>query len=84
MTPTLSALATLALPALPITLSYVATCVLQPFKTCRACHGTGTLRSPLINTTRLCPHCHATGLRLRLGRHLYNHTRRLTHRRNHH
>lgn len=64
-----------------ITLSYIATCAIWPFKACRRCHGSGRLRSPLIKAIRLCPNCEATGLRIRLGRHAWNTFARL-HRKN--
>lgn len=56
---------------------YVLVCAGWPFARCRRCHGTGSLRAPLGRGRRLCPRCDATGLRLRLGRRLWNHLRRL-------
>jgi hypothetical protein len=65
------------LVALVITLGYLATCVVWPFKACRRCEGTGKLRSPIVRAIRLCPRCNATGLRLRIGRKAFNAYRRL-------
>ena len=70
-------LAPLVITALFFTLGYIATCAVWPFKACRRCHGSGKLRSPLIKAIRLCPRCDATGLRIRIGRHLWNRFRRL-------
>jgi len=67
------ALVTLAI----VTLGYFATCAIWPFKPCRRCAGTGTLRSPFLRAIRLCPHCDASGLRLRFGRRVWNAYRRL-------
>lgn len=72
-------LAPLVVTALVFTLGYIATCAVWPFKACRRCHGSGKLRSPLIKAIRLCPLCGATGLRIRIGRHLWNRFRRLHH-----
>lgn len=65
------------------TLSYIATCVIWPFKSCRRCYGTGRLRSPVVKAIRLCPNCNATGLRIRIGRRAWNAFARL-HRQNRH
>lgn len=66
------------LATLAITLGYIGTCALWPFKPCRYCHGTGKLRSPVIGAIRLCPRCpQASGLRLRAGRKAFNTYRRL-------
>ncbi|WP_460957558.1 hypothetical protein [Parasphingorhabdus pacifica] len=66
-----------------VTFGYFVTCWFWPFKTCRTCRGTGTLRSPFLRALRLCAPCHGTGLRLRTGRKAINAARRV-HRANHH
>lgn len=81
MTPTLSPLATLMIAALIITFGYFATCVLWPFKPCRACSGTGKRHARIVRAFRLCPRCRGTGRRIRIGRHAYN---LANHRRRHH
>ena len=60
-----------------VTLSYGLSCLLWPFRTCRWCHGARKHRSPAGRTYRICRHCHATGLRLRAGRRVWNAARRL-------
>lgn len=67
-------LAALALICAP--LAYVAACAFWPFKACRRCHGTGALRNPIFGGVRLCPSCDASGLRLRLGRRIFDAYRR--------
>lgn len=80
MTPHADPLAVLLLPLLIVTLGYIGTCVIWPFKACRRCHGTGRLHSALLlGAYRLCPHCEATGLRLRIGRRVWNAYRHLHH-----
>jgi hypothetical protein len=61
-----------------VTIGYALTCAVWPFAACRRCHGTGRLRSPLGRAYRLCPRCNRTGLRLRIGRRIYNHVRSLS------
>ena len=74
---TLEPLADVLLLVAPlITLGYVASCVLWPFKACRRCEGLGQIAGP-FGGIRLCRHCDATGLRLRLGRRVWNAFRRL-------
>lgn len=77
MTPTDAALGPIVLIGLFVTISYIATCAVWPFKACRRCHGSGKLRSPLVKAIRLCPRCEATGLRIRIGRHVWNRLRRV-------
>lgn len=56
-----------------ITVGYLITCMIWPFGPCRRCHGEGKLRSPVSRrTSRYCPRCHHTGLRLRIGRRVIN------------
>lgn len=67
---------TLLLLALPITLSYVASCLFWPFRACRRCDGYGQLRG-WLGGIRPCPACQGTGLRLRFGRRVINTFRHL-------
>lgn len=68
----LSLIASLLCPALSIiTLCYAALCAASPFGPCRRCNGIGRTRLG-IRRGRLCRHCNATGIRIRLGRRLWN------------
>ncbi len=58
-----------------ITFGYVLVCAVWPYRPCRRCGGTGKLHGG-FGGIRYCPRCNHTGLRLRLGRHLYNLLRR--------
>ena len=60
-----------------VTLCYLVTCGVWPFKPCRTCKGTGRFRSALLGAVRLCRRCKGTGLRLRLGRRAWNAATRL-------
>lgn len=73
-----------------MTLGYIARCWLRPFTVCDRCRGTGTAptttmdrlrgRSPrprALHARPDCRRCRGTGLRLRIGRRLYNHFRRI-------
>lgn len=61
-----------------VTIGYFATCAIWPFRSCRRCHGSGKLHSPLFKKAlRLCPACNGSGLRLRVGRKAWNAYRRL-------
>lgn len=87
--PTLAATATTAgtAPGLPagflvlavalVTVGYGVSCLLWPFRSCRWCSGAGKHRSPAGRTYRVCRHCDATGLRLRVGRRVWNVARRM-------
>lgn len=59
-----------------VALGYIASCALWPFKACRRCEGFGQIAGP-FGGIRLCRNCDATGLRLRLGRRVWNAFRRL-------
>lgn len=59
-----------------ITFGYAVSCALWPYKACRRCEGHGQISGP-FGGIRLCRHCDATGLRLRLGRRAWNAFRRL-------
>jgi hypothetical protein len=73
---------------LTITLGYALLCTASPFGTCRRCHGQPPARRRALTPARIlgggspyrrvCRRCHGSGIRLRLGRRLYNHLRRLS------
>jgi hypothetical protein len=60
-----------------VTFRYFALCWIKPFRTCRKCEGRGRLTTPFGRLTRQCRRCRGTGHRLRLGRHVINHYRRI-------
>jgi DnaJ-class molecular chaperone len=60
-----------------ITLGYAAVCAASPFGTCRRCSGTGRTGAARGWHSRPCRHCDATGIRIRLGRHLYHQANRV-------
>jgi len=65
--------ASLLCPALiVITLGYAALCSAAPFRTCRRCNGTSRRGTRRGLRSRPCRRCDATGIRIRLGRHLFN------------
>lgn len=65
--------ASLLCPALAvITLGYAIVCAVSPFGTCRRCAGLGRIGTARGRHSRPCQHCDATGIRIRLGRHLYH------------
>jgi Zn finger protein HypA/HybF involved in hydrogenase expression len=71
---TLASFACLALVA--TTLGYAAVCVALPFGRCRRCRGTGRRYSSLSRRLyRYCPRCDGTGLRVRLGRRVWEYLR---------
>lgn len=59
-----------------VTLGYLGMCLVWPFTACRRCGGAGQHHGP-FGGIRLCGHCDGTGLRLRLGRRIWNALRRL-------
>ncbi|MEU1312189.1 hypothetical protein ABZ419_25285 [Streptomyces cinnamoneus] len=66
-----------AIPALLfITLSYAVLCTVRPFGTCRKCRGFGfamtTDRKGRPKRGKHCRRCDGHGIRIRLGRHLWN------------
>ena len=77
MTPDVSSTMFLLAILLLITLGYIGSCKLWPFKACRTCRGTGKLHSPFIRAIRHCPPCGGTGLRPRIGLKAWNAYRRL-------
>ena len=66
----------LLLPALLMTLGYLGSCVVWPFKACRTCQGHGQFQG-FLGGIRLCGACDGTGLRLRFGRRVINTVRRI-------
>jgi hypothetical protein len=56
---------------------YLASCAVWPFANCRRCHGIGRFHSHSGRAWRSCRRCKGTGARLRLGRRVINHFRRL-------
>jgi hypothetical protein len=76
--------------ALIVTVGYGLKCWIRPFTDCHRCHGTGGSPRRLLDRWRrhpgrpraaralpTCPRCRGTGLRLHIGRRLYNHLSRL-------
>jgi hypothetical protein len=59
-----------------VTLGYLMMCAIWPFKACRRCDGIGMFHGP-FGGIRLCGICDGTGLRLRLGRRMWNAFQRL-------
>ncbi|GAA3669150.1 hypothetical protein GCM10022224_036610 [Nonomuraea antimicrobica] len=70
-------LAAAFLVALVWVLGYAAACAANPFGRCHRCDGHGKTINPNGRVKRFCRHCDGTGLRLRLGRCLFNYLRRL-------
>jgi hypothetical protein len=65
-------IASLLCPSLAsIALCYGLLCAASPFKRCRHCGGAGRLMSR-GRFGRPCSGCHAVGIRIRYGRHLWN------------
>jgi hypothetical protein len=71
MTTLFTAAIPLLIPGLLLTLGYLGTCLLFPFRACKHCQLQGWLGG-----IRFCPACNGTGLRLRAGRRLINALRR--------
>ncbi|MFD3943597.1 hypothetical protein [Streptomyces sp. NPDC058579] len=69
------ALLAIALP-LFVTLGYAALCAASPFGQCRKCDGLGfaltTDRKGKPKRGKHCRRCQGHGIRIRLGRHLFN------------
>lgn len=76
MNPHLTAAITLAAPTILITLGYLGWCWISPFKPCQRCAGTGQTITRILRRPRACRRC-TNGLRLRTGRRVINHLRRL-------
>ncbi|MFF4263024.1 hypothetical protein [Streptomyces virginiae] len=62
--------------ALLFTLGYVGLCAASPFGRCRKCHGLGFAlthdRKGKPKRGKHCRRCDGHGIRIRVGRHLYN------------
>lgn len=70
MTPT-TTLSVAAAAAITLwTLAYAGLCALRPYRPCPRCRGTGTRQA--IIRVKDCTPCKRTGLRLRLGRRMWN------------
>ncbi|MBB5871979.1 DnaJ-class molecular chaperone [Allocatelliglobosispora scoriae] len=67
---------TLTCPAIVVTLGYAALCAVSPYARCRRCHGTGHVKA-FPRRSRPCGSCRTEGLKLRHGRRVANHLRRL-------
>ncbi|GIH27937.1 hypothetical protein Aph01nite_62470 [Acrocarpospora phusangensis] len=74
------ALALLVLAAIVWLLGYATACALFPFGKCRRCNGEGRhpRRFALTKSSTWCRRCDTTGLRLRVGRRIWNHLHTLT------
>ncbi|GGK09562.1 hypothetical protein GCM10010123_44310 [Pilimelia anulata] len=68
---------TLALIATMIATAYGLACWLLPFGTCRACRGAGARPHRLTGRLRPCRRCRSSGMRLRVGRAVWNHAARI-------
>ncbi|GAA2377301.1 hypothetical protein Cme02nite_20860 [Catellatospora methionotrophica] len=68
MTPELIVTATL----IAATFIYVLLCWVLPFGKCRTCSGQGHRRTWLLRKVTACRRCKGSGLRLRIGRRIYN------------
>lgn len=77
----LACLATIAaaIAAAVVLLGYAVVCAVWPYGICRRCHGASRLVTRRGRTVRRCRRCRGSGLRLRLGRRLYNHVSRFRH-----
>lgn len=62
---------TLLILASLFTLGYIAQCVRWPYRPCRHCGGFGQFTGP-FGGIRLCRRCQGSGLRLRVGRRVWN------------
>jgi hypothetical protein len=55
-----------------VTLGYIWSCGVFPYKACHSCRGQGQFQSAVFGAIRLCRRCDGSGRVLRLGRRLYN------------
>jgi hypothetical protein len=67
----------LAAAAAAVIALYLASCAVYPFTNCRRCKGMGRFHALSGRAWRTCRRCHGTGARLRTGRRIINHFRRL-------
>lgn len=58
-------------------LIYAALCWVRPFADCGSCGGTGRRPAGRLRRARPCRRCRETGKRLRIGRRVWNYSRRL-------
>ncbi|GAA4593737.1 hypothetical protein GCM10023194_58770 [Planotetraspora phitsanulokensis] len=71
-------LASALLITLPlVTLGYITACYVKPFARCWWCNGKRRKPNRIGRGWHDCRLCNGTGLRLRIGRHIWNHARRL-------
>lgn len=63
---------TLAALATVLILGYSLLCWMRPFGRCSRCKGAGIHQTLITRRYRPCRMCQASGLRLRIGRRLYN------------
>ncbi|MGN9843690.1 hypothetical protein ACTMTI_36750 [Nonomuraea sp. H19] len=77
MTPAQFIASAVIVATLIITVRYAVECYMRPFRRCHACQGKGRKPNRFGRGSRDCRRCRATGLRLRIGRHLWNHARAL-------
>lgn len=67
------------LAALAAGLGYAAVCTLWPYGICRRCYGASRMVTRRGRAVRHCRRCRGTGLRLRVGRRLWNRWSRFRH-----
>lgn len=73
---TLAPLASALLVITPfVTIGYIVQCLIWPYRSCPRCGGFGQFHGP-FSGIRLCGRCNGTGLRLRVGRRIWNALRR--------
>jgi hypothetical protein len=89
MTPVIAAASThtgdsgaILIAALFAAVTYLISCAIWPFRSCRNCGGLGRFRSPSGRAWRNCHACKGTGGKVRLGRRVWTYLTR-THDRAH-
>jgi hypothetical protein len=60
-----------------VAICYAAVCAASPFGTCRRCSGTGRRGTDRGLRSRACRRCDGVGIRIRLGRHVFNELTRI-------
>jgi DnaJ-class molecular chaperone len=58
--------------AAALTVGYLLTCRVFPYRRCRQCGGSGERKAPFGSSYAKCRRCGGTGGRLRLGRHIWD------------